>query len=146
MGTKSNAPEVAASLRALPVAVAARVERVVVEHGALLQAAVKRRANTPRTAHRPGAPGGKDGPRLLTGDYNRSISRQTTVTRTRARAEVGTNKPQGRRLELGFHGTDSLGRRYEQRAYPHFGPALAEVAPKFRRAVAAAAQPHPGDR
>jgi hypothetical protein len=48
---------------------------------------------------------------------------------------VGTNKPQGRRLEFGFVGEDSLGRSYDQAPLPHFGPALDDEAPRFEQAV-----------
>lgn len=44
-----------------------------------------------------------------------------------ARGEVGTNHPAARRLEFGFVGTDSRGRRYQQRPQPHFGPAVDAV-------------------
>ena len=36
---------------------------------------------------------------------------------------VGVSWAQARRFEYGFRGTDSLGRRYNQPAYPHFQPA-----------------------
>jgi hypothetical protein len=51
-------------------------------------------------------------------------------------ASVGTVRPQGRRLEFGFTGTDSLGRSYDQPAYPHFGPAHDQTAPEFVEAIA----------
>jgi len=35
----------------------------------------------------------------------------------------------GRRIELGFTGTDSLGRSYNQRAYPYLQPAVKKVTP-----------------
>jgi len=35
---------------------------------------------------------------------------------------VGTAAPQAHRLEVGFHGTDSLGRSYNQGPHAHFGP------------------------
>jgi hypothetical protein len=38
--------------------------------------------------------------------------------------EVGTDKPQAHRLEAGFHGTDSLGRHYDEAAEPYLAPAL----------------------
>lgn len=137
----STPAQVSADLRGLGPKTRLRVATAVRDHGSLLLAEVKRRANVPRTVKRPGVPGGTDGPRLLTGHYNRSIAQRFTETRTRATAEVGTNAPQGRRLELGFHGTDALGRSYQQRPYPHFGPALDEIGPRFARALAEAVKP-----
>ena len=135
----STPNEVAADMTALATATRARVAKVVVAHGNLLQAAVKRRANQPRTAVRPGQPG--EGPRRLTGAYQRSIQRRTIHRATRSSSHVGTNAVQARRLEFGFVGTDSLGRTYDQQAYPHFGPALDEAEAPFIDAVHAAGLP-----
>lgn len=58
---------------------------------------------------------GRPGPRVQTGDYRRSINSRSTrsvASVGEVSAEIGTNKPQGRRLEFGFHGTDSLGRHF----------------------------------
>jgi hypothetical protein len=59
---------------------------------------------------------GRPGPNAPTGDYRRSwsVSKKDATT-----AIVGTNKPQGRRLEYGFYGTDALGRTYHQPPFPH---------------------------
>lgn len=137
----STPAQVSADMRGLPPTVGRKVAEAADYWGAMLLAGVKRRAATPRSVRRPGAPGGKDGPRLLTGHYNRSITKASTRTPTSVTVLVGTDAPQGRRLELGFHGADALGRTYAQRPYPHFAPALDEVAPKFARAVAEAVKP-----
>lgn len=100
--------------------------------GMLLQTKVKAYASKPRT--------GPPGPRIQTGDYVRSISLVTGVVGGSPVATVGTNKPQGRRLEYGFVGTDSLGRNYNQPPYPHFRPALWEVRPAYIAAIAAMAR------
>ena len=39
------------------------------------------------------------------------------------RAVVGPTVPYGRRIEFGFHGTDRLGRHYDQSAHPYLRPA-----------------------
>lgn len=78
---------------------------------------------------------GRPGPRIITGDYNRSISVETGFDGGAIITRVGTNRPQGRRLEFGFHGVDSLGRKYDQPAYAHFGPALDKVGPEFEAAA-----------
>jgi hypothetical protein len=125
--------QVAADLVALAAIVGERRHRLVVHHGALLQTAVRRHASKPRT--------GPPGPRLQTGNYVRSINRRTTNTGAFSTTEVGTNAPQGRRLELGFTGTDSLGREYDQPPYPHFEPGLAEIVPRFELAIMFAGLP-----
>lgn len=138
MTESSNAVQVAVDLVKLGAEVAGKVHLVTIAHGALLQTAVKRHAHEPRTTPRPG-PGG---PRLLTGAYNRSIGRRTTWTAGGGTvSEVGTNAPQGARLEHGFYGVDSRGRHYSQKAYEHFAPALTEVGPLFEAAVLKASIP-----
>lgn len=121
----STANQVAADLLKVGAGSAAEMHVVVVVHAAILQRAV--------VAHASGRPG----PEAPTGDYRRSISRKTVKRATSSEGFVGTDKPQGRRLELGFFGEDAIGRHYEQPPYPHFGPALDEVAPGFEEAMAA---------
>jgi hypothetical protein len=48
---------------------------------------------------------------------------------------VGTNKPQGRRLEYVYIGPDSLGRIFDQPPYPHLGPAVHTIEPQFVQAL-----------
>lgn len=107
-----------------------RLRAVVRHHGMLLQTRVKAYASKPRT--------GPPGPRIQTGDYNRSIALRMAGNASFAEATVGTIKPQGRRLEYGFVGIDSLGRSYNQPPYPHFRPALWEIRQPFLDAMAAA--------
>lgn len=61
----------------------------------------------------------------LTGDYIKSI-RMTTVqkTPTKCTVQLGSDRPQSRRLEYGFTGRDTLGRFYNQEPQPHFRPAF----------------------
>jgi hypothetical protein len=105
-----------------------RVGRVVRHHGQLLTTRVKARAS------------GRPGPNAPTGDYRRSITHSHVETVGTYSSYVGTNRPQGRRLEFGFVGVDSLGRHYNQPPYPHFEPAAEETQGPFiddvRRAVA----------
>lgn len=76
-----------------------------------------------------GKASGRPGPRVITGDYRRSISGDI-VERSPGRVvgQIGTNAAQARRLEYGFVGPDSLGRVYNQPAYPHFSPSEGEIA------------------
>lgn len=137
-GMRSNARQIAVDLAKYNAATHKRIRQVVTVHGAILQRGVKARARQPRSG-----PVGPE-PRIITGNYNRSINRRTTHTAHVSVATVGTNAPQGRRLEFGFNGVDSLGRNYDQPALPHFGPALDEVEPMFAAAVAAATTPGVG--
>lgn len=82
---------------------------------------------------------GRPGPRVITGDYRRSINgRIAEVGPGGVVGEIGTNAAQARRLEYGFFGPDSLGRQYRQPPYPHFQPALGDIA-RFAEERAAAA-------
>ena len=135
----STAAEVAADMAAWASYTRQRVHEVVRDHGALLQSAVKRHASQPRTNPRPSAT--PEGPRLLTGDYNRSITRLTTRRATTTTSAVGTNKIQGPRLEFGFTGVDALGRTVNARPYPHFGPGLDEISPQFEAEIAGVLAP-----
>ena len=121
---------VAAEMTEAAAGVDVKARAVVRHHGALLQTKVKAHASKPRT--------GPPGPRIQTGDYNRSIGVEFGGNAGWSRASVGTNAPQGRRLEFGFIGADALGRHYNQPPYPHFEPALREVEPLFVAAIAAA--------
>lgn len=106
----------------------ARVKRTVAKHGRLLVTRVKARAS------------GRPGPNAPTGDYRRSWTMQLRQETLGSVAVVGTNKPQGRRLELGFVGQDSLGRTYDQPPYPHVRPAIDDVTPGFQAEMDAIAK------
>lgn len=119
-GAYTNAPQVAAEL----VAVGPRAQRKAISrnkhHAMLLQTRVKAKAS------------GRPGPRARSGNYRRTW---TTVgpylSGSDVESTVGTNAPQGRRLEHGFVGPDRLGRVYNQPPYPHLGPAVAETEPDY---------------
>jgi hypothetical protein len=123
--------QLVADLRGLAPAVRQAVHVVVVKRTAALQRQVV--ANASGNPVDVGPHG--FGPNAVTGDYRRSINRLTVQIGDESIGMVGTNKPQGRRLEFGFVGEDSLGRSYDQPAYPHFGPALDDEAPRFEQAV-----------
>lgn len=128
----STPSEVARDLVALFTTTEQQIHEATKKWGAELQAEVQRKAS------------GRPGPNAPTGDYRRSINRRTEKRADGSAVEVGTNKPQGRRLEFGFVGTDSLGRSYDQPAYPHFGPALDAIAPKYEATIAAIVKPPAG--
>jgi hypothetical protein len=67
---------------------------------------------------------GRPGPNVITGDYRGSWRTETRRLPYGAICTLGTDRPQGRRLEWGFTGTDSIGRSYNQPPFPHVQPAL----------------------
>lgn len=99
------------------------IDRRISHFAARLQTRVKAKAR------------GRPGPRVQTGDYNRSITRERVQEFGFTGWIIGTNKPQARRLEFGFVGADSLGRVYNQPPYPHFGPALDEMQPEIEEGL-----------
>lgn len=125
----SSAAQVAGDLATLAAAISGAVHQTTVRYTAELQAAVQRNAS------------GRPGPNVITGNYRRSVNRRTEKRVGGSIGQVGTNAPQGRRLEHGFVGTDARGRTYNQPPRPHFGPALDEVAPKYEAAIAALGTP-----
>lgn len=122
-GFSSNAAEVAADLAASGVRAGARSVTIVRHHTLLGQTRAKAHAS------------GRPGPRMVTGDYNRSIGTAFALTANGYSGHYGTNKGQARRLENGFVGVDSIGRHYDQPAYPHFGPSYEETWPAFVAAI-----------
>lgn len=86
-------------------------------------------------------------PNRITGNLFRSIPAVSPVTvsksRNRVEVAVGSSAEYARRLELGFVGTDSLGRRYHQSPRPYIKPALdtnrkrveEEMAKRFRQVI-----------
>jgi hypothetical protein len=111
--------EAATSLRLAGKGLDAKVSKSVRHHGQLLRTRVMAKAS------------GRPGPNIVTGDYRRSWQLQVAGAGKGTTATVGTNAPQGRRLEHGFHGMDSLGRVYSQPPFPHAGPAFDEIVPLF---------------
>jgi hypothetical protein len=76
---------------------------------------------------------GRPGPNAPTGQYRSHIPvrPEMLVRGYDVTAELGVNDPQARRLEYGFHDTDSLGRVFEQGPYPHWGPGMDDERPIF---------------
>lgn len=113
--------KVSASLRADGSKFAAKEEQLVRKYAQLLKTRIQGNAS------------GRPGPNAPTGDYRRSWGIQHLNPASGPASLVGTNAPQGYRLELGFTGVDSLGREYDQPPYPHVGPAVDSIEPEFLR-------------
>jgi hypothetical protein len=78
---------------------------------------------------------GRPGPNVVTGRYRASWQVVADRVPGGARVIVGTEAPQGRRLEFGFVGTDSLGRTYNQPPFPHVGPAVQQTEQDLPEAI-----------
>ncbi|MFJ7422736.1 HK97 gp10 family phage protein [Streptomyces uncialis] len=122
-GVYSNADQVAAAFDTRAARTLPETMAVVQHYAMLLETRVKANAS------------GRPGPNAPTGDYRRSWTHEVFTAGVAVTAVVGTNKPQGRRLEYGFVGADSLGRVFNQQPYPHVGPAVEEIAPQFVAAL-----------
>lgn len=125
--TTTGAKAVERSFTKGAIIVGPAVRKVVGAFGELLKTRIMANAS------------GRPGPNAPTGDYLRSWNVQMQGNADYARANVGTNAPQGRRLEYGFVGADSLGRVYNQPPFPHVGPAVDATAEPFIAAIEAAA-------
>jgi hypothetical protein len=119
---RTNAPTVARRLQMSATEAQIGAVRTTQEYTVLLETRVK--ANT----------SGRPGPRAWTGNYRRSINGRVSIGALII-GTVGTNAPQGPRLENGFVGADSLGRVYNQPPYQHFAPAAIRTDPEYARAI-----------
>lgn len=122
-GPYTNAPQVAAWFIGRGEIVERRSVALVKHFTSLLELRVKANAS------------GRPGPRVISGDYRRSINGRVRNHGGVMVGSVGTAAPQARRLEYGFVGADRLGRMYNQRPYAHFGPATALTFPEFALAM-----------
>ena len=76
-----------------------------------------------------GKASGPPGPNVRSGNYVGSINGKTEPDAEGIIGRIGTNAPQGARLEWGFKGPDVLGRVYNQKERPHWRPAAEELKP-----------------
>jgi hypothetical protein len=92
------------------------VNRTVQAQGRLLRALIMEHAS------------GRPGPNVITGDYRSSWTPEEFDVPDGGGVEIGTRKPQGKRLEYGFYDmTDAIGRHFFQPPFPHVGPSVSEV-------------------
>jgi hypothetical protein len=106
-----------------PEELAAKLTRAADQIGPFIALAVAHTGELGLARIRGGA-SGRPGPNVITGAYRNSWRAVTTAIPNGAQCTIGTNAPQGRRLEFGFVGADSLGRIYNQPPFPHVQPAL----------------------
>lgn len=111
----------------------AAVTATVRHEGALLRSLIQANAS------------GRPGPNIITGRYHASWRVVAERIAAGAQVTVGTEAPQGPRLEFGFVGTDARGRTVNQPPYPHVGPSVDEMGKKlplvFKRAIGEAINP-----
>jgi hypothetical protein len=89
---------------------------------------------------------GRPGPNVITGQYRASWRAEIRGIPYGAECTIGTNAPQGRRLEFGFWDmTDSIGRHFFQPPYPHVQPALGAIEDALHEQMRAVAQEVLGD-
>ncbi|MFI2620391.1 HK97 gp10 family phage protein [Streptomyces sp. NPDC018584] len=99
------------------------INRTVQQQARLARALIRERAS------------GRPGPNIITGQYVASWRIEPFGVPHGGGATVGTDAPQGRRLEYGFYDmTDSLGRHFFQVPRPHVEPAVNELSPEYERA------------
>jgi hypothetical protein len=111
-----------------------RLERAADRVGPELNRTVQQQARLLRALIMENA-SGRPGPNVITDDYRGSWKRLPFAVADGGGAEVGTDRPQGRRLEYGFYDrTDSLGRHYFQPPFPHVEPAVDELSPEYEQA------------
>jgi hypothetical protein len=78
-----------------------------------------------------------DPPHVLTGRLRQSIETEVVVEPNAVVGRVGTNVVYARRLELGFVGTDALGRNINQEPRPYLRPSLHENQSEILRLLGA---------
>lgn len=124
--------EFTAALARVGDRVAAEMRAAVAEIAADVEKAAKQGAS------------GRPGPEVVTGTLRRSITHDPITPWGLGgwQTRIGPTVIYGRRIELGFHGTDSRGRQYNQPGYPYFSPAwrsaasrMAEIYAKHYRAA-----------
>ncbi|MFG2359380.1 HK97 gp10 family phage protein [Streptomyces sp. NPDC048521] len=119
--------DLAARLEQAADRVGPEVNRTVQQQARLLRALIMENAS------------GRPGPNVITDKYRPSWKREPFAVPDGGGAEVGTRKPQGRRLEYGFWDmTDSIGRHFFQPPFPHVGPAVNELSPEYEQAFTSA--------
>lgn len=107
-----------------PDELADRLEAAANRLGPAIERRVQHAAELGRGMIRANA-SGRPGPNVITGKYRSSWRTVTRGIPYGAECTIGTDAPQGRRLEFGFYNmTDSIGRHFYQPPFPHVGPAI----------------------
>ena len=122
--------EVRAALEKVAAEAAAASREIVAKSAALVEAEAKKNFEGSHAKGQPHSGGSK--PNVVSGDLRRSIRHEPVEPDGFGyKTRVGPGMVYGRRVELGFTGTDSKGRHYNQPPYPYFRPAVESTAPKL---------------
>jgi hypothetical protein len=116
--------EFAGALEEIKALAEAAARRNVAEGAAIVEAAAKRNFSGAHKRNQPHV--GGDKPNIVSGMLRRSIGHEP-ITKTGFASfstKLGPRTVYGRRVELGFCGEDSRGRKYQQRPYKYFEPAV----------------------
>lgn len=100
----------------------ALAEMIHSQHGAAARDLARRAIRIEQAAKQNAT--GRPGPNVVTGRLRSSITWRLGVDALGVYADIGSAVVYARRIELGFTGTDSLGRFYNQPPYPYLRPAL----------------------
>lgn len=113
---------------------AGRLQRSAARVGSEIDRTVQQQARLGRALIRERA-SGRPGPNIITGQYLASWRIEAFPVADGGGADIGTNAPQGRRLEYGFFDmTDSIGRHFYQVPRPHVEPAVSELSTQYEDA------------
>lgn len=111
-----------------------RLQRAATRVGPETNRTVQQQARLARAMIRYNA-SGRPGPNIITGQYFDSWRIEPFPVPDGGGAIIGTDRPQGRRLEFGFFNMrDSLGRLFFQPPYPHVEPAVTELSAQYEQA------------
>ncbi len=112
--------EFVARLQRIQEQISVEARAAVVEVASAVEAAAKQNAS------------GRPGPNVITGTLRRGIVTAPVEPFGAGgwQTHVGPTVIYSRRVELGFRGTDSRGRTYDQPGYPFFTPAWSSIAPR----------------
>ena len=125
MASKQNKPRLTWNPRTAKRNVREHIRRGVIQGAQFARAEiVERLSESQPIKSLPSGPVGLDpsepwgDPKMVTGDYRRSISVRRAVNPREIRASIFANDHKAARLEFGFIGTDAAGRKIEQAPRP----------------------------
>jgi hypothetical protein len=118
----AGVPEFDAALKRIVTAAEKATGDAVMTGAHLVEGATKVRAS------------GRPGPRVVSGSHRRSVHVEGPKTAgTQVSAQIGPSMIYSRRLELGFTGSDAIGRSYHTAAFPSLTPGLADTMPQLEQ-------------
>lgn len=120
--------EMQAAMRAQLERVAAATQTAAVEAGDAVLPIVENHMHGPLPPKPAGSP-----PARRSGNLIGALTTEPMGPFGRRIFPDGEKAPYARRVERGFHGTDSIGRHYDQPAYPYLAPGWEDARPVIGR-------------